>query len=329
MPMSKAKKEHGENIKRKLIEARKTIKRKMLALKLNSAESDQTFQKQFKTIFNPLNDILNHMKDKNIKSEDVPRNVKQETFKTEDPDPIQSHDFMPLAEDAESYHSADEEVNEPHNPIILKYLELMSSNNKIFDTHTGIQVAKINNVPHFTIGDTTLKIQGKDYIIGSKVFKGTKGLHELMFLKQPQRFTKRDLEKYQGILLLTNAAHRNFDSAQQIKGDKSQKYNGIVKPLLQGRIPYTLLAPSPLSTRAKSTKLTTEAQKQNTETKGAGVKNRMIVDDKPFKYVYYNDINELIERLCLLHASKAAGNNAHLNEIASIEEELREANVII
>lgn len=45
-------------------------------------------------------------------------------------------------------------------------------------------------------------------------------------------------------------------------------------------------------------------------------------------YTYWDDPNELVERLRLLMASQAAGHTGHTNEIASIVEELREACLI-
>lgn len=45
-------------------------------------------------------------------------------------------------------------------------------------------------------------------------------------------------------------------------------------------------------------------------------------------YVYWDDPNELVDRLHLLMASQAAGNSSHTNEIISIIKELREAGVI-
>ena len=45
-------------------------------------------------------------------------------------------------------------------------------------------------------------------------------------------------------------------------------------------------------------------------------------------YVYWDDLNELVDRLRLLLASQAAGNPSHTNEIISIIEELREAEII-
>lgn len=46
-------------------------------------------------------------------------------------------------------------------------------------------------------------------------------------------------------------------------------------------------------------------------------------------YTYWDDPNELVDRLCLLHASQQAGNNNVNNEIISIETELREAGYIL
>lgn len=52
-------------------------------------------------------------------------------------------------------------------------------------------------------------------------------------------------------------------------------------------------------------------------------------NEKPSEYVYFDDINELCERLKLLIASQHAGNTNHTNEIASILEELRECGIIV
>lgn len=44
--------------------------------------------------------------------------------------------------------------------------------------------------------------------------------------------------------------------------------------------------------------------------------------------MYWDDPNELVDRLRLLIASQSAGHTGHNNEIISIIEELREANII-
>lgn len=50
--------------------------------------------------------------------------------------------------------------------------------------------------------------------------------------------------------------------------------------------------------------------------------------NKHVSYTYWNDPNELVDRLRLLIASQSAGHTGHTNEIASIIEELREADII-
>lgn len=50
--------------------------------------------------------------------------------------------------------------------------------------------------------------------------------------------------------------------------------------------------------------------------------------NKHVSYTYWDDPNELVDRLRLLMASQAAGHTGHVNEIASIVEELREACLI-
>ena len=46
------------------------------------------------------------------------------------------------------------------------------------------------------------------------------------------------------------------------------------------------------------------------------------------RYVYWDYPNELVDQLRLLLASQAAGNSSYTNEIISIIEELREAEII-
>ena len=54
----------------------------------------------------------------------------------------------------------------------------------------------------------------------------------------------------------------------------------------------------------------------------------MQVTTKPIDYIYWNDPNELVNRLNLLIASQNAVNTGQNNEINAIIEELYEANII-
>ncbi|KAJ8877304.1 hypothetical protein PR048_021758 [Dryococelus australis] len=59
---------------------------------------------------------------------------------------------------------------------------------------------------------------------------------------------------------------------------------------------------------------------------GEGMKK--IDDGKNIDYVFFNDPNELVDRLQLLLASQSVGNYSHTNEIVSIIEELKKAGYI-
>ncbi|KAK9754554.1 hypothetical protein QE152_g1121 [Popillia japonica] len=152
---------------------------------------------------------------------------------------------------------------------------------------------KVNN--RYTLGKETIDFVGADIIINSKKFKGTEGLYELIFKTQPTNYNAEDEAEYRKILLETQVHRRNFDEGAHLRSSKSSKYLKIIKPLVSGEI---------------------------------SGKGHMIVSDKPFQYVYWDNINELVHRLRLLIASQNAGNTSHNNEIMSIIEELREAGVV-
>lgn len=54
----------------------------------------------------------------------------------------------------------------------------------------------------------------------------------------------------------------------------------------------------------------------------------MTLNRHPVDYRYFDDYNEILERLKLLLTSESTENNAHNIEIVSLIEELREAHII-
>lgn len=52
-------------------------------------------------------------------------------------------------------------------------------------------------------------------------------------------------------------------------------------------------------------------------------------EEPRYQLIYYDDPNELCERLYLLHSSRQAGNDSVNNKILSIESELRERGIIV
>lgn len=132
--------------------------------------------------------------------------------------------------------------------------------------------------------------------VGEREFERTPGLVNLIFLKtpDPDKYLPKDLKTYGEILRLTNAHKKNG----RIKNTNSKKYKNIIKHVLS-------------------------------DSTGAGIDSQhKRMSNRRQEYIYYDDPNEIIERLRLLTASSAAGNTSHTNEIISIISELRERRII-
>ena len=140
------------------------------------------------------------------------------------------------------------------------------------------------------IGDQHVIIQDNDIILTKRGerFQGTPGLWELITSKNPKNFTEKDYGEYRGIMILTNALHRNNDGSNRFpKGSKSTKWMTLLSPFWH-------------------------------KEKFAG-KGVVIMPSDP---------NALLERLDLLHASQEAGHTGVGNELVSICDELKRQGVL-
>ncbi|KAE9530111.1 hypothetical protein AGLY_011573 [Aphis glycines] len=147
---------------------------------------------------------------------------------------------------------------------------------------------KINTNGNMYLGKKEIKLVDNTLTIEDSSYPITPGLGNLIFSKSPKLYTSNDLKTYKSILNKTSA-HLTADGSKIKKG--GNKYTDIIQNLF----------PS-------GSGLSVKLQKHN--------------------LVYWNDPNELVDRLRLLLASKAAGNTGVSNEILSIFEELREAGLI-
>jgi hypothetical protein len=143
------------------------------------------------------------------------------------------------------------------------------------------------------MGDSPISVENDKIKIKGKVFQGSQGLYELLFMKSPNEkfYNKNDLDIYKEMVLLTNAHRQLYEPSKQINSNKGTKYNSLIKALVNHKT-------------------------------GSGVNLNSV------RYEYWDDPNELVERLRLLVASQQAGNTSVNNEIISIVEELKEAGVI-
>lgn len=179
--------------------------------------------------------------------------------------------------------------------------------------------------PYYNSKTDTWRMGGKEFISDNDIYKvgnisypATEGLRELLFKKKPQKvYNSEDLKTYKLLLESTNS-HRGKKTA--IKSNKGYKYKQIIGPLFKDQ-----------NESSKSPKVERKDTVAGTGMlKKSIYKKYFVQPNKPSQtnYKYWDDPNELVDRLRLLIASKQAGNTGHDNEIISILEELKEAGII-
>ena len=153
--------------------------------------------------------------------------------------------------------------------------------------------SNINNDGNIILGNKEINFN-EDNILSfeGNSYSLTPGLEELIFSKNPKLYTPQDLITYKQILIQTSV-HLTADGDRIKKG--GSKYKNIIEKLFPSA--------------------------------GAGMKYGGLKLQK-HNLVFWDDPNELIERLRLLLASQTAGNNSVSKEILSIFEELYEAGLI-
>lgn len=107
-------------------------------------------------------------------------------------------------------------------------------------------------------------------------------------LSEPITYQRHDLDLCMEMLRESNVFYQKYDPNLKVRGFSSKKYLKLIKP-------YSRLFDNKLRVNANY--------------------------NASIEYVYWNDINELIERVCKLHSRKQAGHTGLDNEIASIEED--------
>lgn len=194
-------------------------------------------------------------------------------------------------EDQEGEKEDEEKKEDKYKYYSDQYLNLLQSNSNLIDTTYGVYYD--DKTSSYKIGSSSFVTSGSNIKVNDQKHDMSLGLLQLLFLKVPKDYTENDLKEYGKILQSSNVHKRNFKAEGQTKGTNTFKYKNIIKPL----IPHS----------------------------GGELKNLL---KQNVDYVYWNDPNEMVERLRLLLSSQQAGNNSHNNEITSILEELRESNII-
>lgn len=348
-------------IKEQLIEAVDNIKNKMKIIKNEEDAANLKFKKVFKPITenletliktndkclpainlsldlpknNTMDDLdeslnyrnfMNSMKSDSDQSSIYNTNISQHNTKEEPDAPLDCYrDFMKSIKsdsdkDSEYYDVSDDtKINKKNNTLMsLNKEDVIDIYSDDINVPFGIRKENMN----LMMGNSKVsfsytcdpKNNVKNYMvsINEKHYKLTPGLKELLMRSKPNLNTVTEYDKivYKDILHYTNAHKRDFNPKGQIKGDKGVKYRQIIKPMFSER----------------SDIRKTQCVKQQTKSGGYIPKNKKYRSNTD--YVYWDDPNELVERLKILIASQNAGNTGHDNEILSIIEELKEAGII-
>ncbi|XP_026322221.1 uncharacterized protein LOC113231895 [Hyposmocoma kahamanoa] len=289
-------------LKEQLVKSVDNIKNKIKMIQCDEDEANLKYKNVFKSITEPLETLLKNKKsiptftmstkiDETGGSEDLNSSTDYENFKDIiNADSSDHSEYYEYANDASKRLLNESNGND--TLLSLKKEDMMDMYEH-FNVPFGIQTKN----KKLMMGNSAVSLSyipdashaEKRYIItiNDKKYELTAGLKELLMRNKPDLtiVTEKDKSEYKEMLINTNAHKRDFDPNGKLKD--------LVKKLPQlksgGYLPEL------------------KQYKSNTD------------------YIYWDDPNELIERLKLLIASKSAGNNNHENEIVSIIEELKEA----
>lgn len=300
----------NEKIVRDVIKTRNVLRKKFNSIKMHESDAENLLEHTFNPITKPLKELVESSK---VSYDD---NGTNKFLKLSTSTPLKNssvnHKFK-IEEDTSTDDDTFAMSTADRSKEDTFYSQLddtdKSSKYTIFDLTKLERNKKLDNLygPHrdssdkWRFGNNEFMLRANKISIDDQNWSLTPGLFELLFYKTPKNYNSSDLQIYKEILILTNAHKRNYFENEQIKGTKAFKYRNIIKKLFKDK---TL----------------------PTSHKGSGL---MIVNPLKPNYIYWDDPNEIVDRLRLLISSESAGHTNHNNEIVSIIEELKESNIIV
>lgn len=310
------------NVLQQIEKAREAIKRKYNSLKFNKMEAEKIVSETFKPIVEPLEKLVDESKlteqykVRKLKSEPefTPEyRLKKHKSESEDFDdeitqkddnPIENEEAENSFDDLKISSPANDTFHTPESDSLQKYLSMLRKD-QVTSLDTVYGVRQLKNGPQM-IGNQRIYFENDKIVINDKSYEKSNGLIELLFKKKPSHtlVTHKDLLNYGEIINNTNAHRKYYKPDGEIRHQTSEKYRDIISRLI--------------NVRGNSPRL------------GSGlpppykIARQNVLTD----YVYWDNPNELVDRLRLLIAETSAGNQNHVNEIHSIIEELREAEII-
>lgn len=213
--------------------------------------------------------------------------------------------------------------------IAKDYFLKLIKGGKVIDHNYGVRV----DGNDWMLGGEKIEIDENDIIINNVRYNGTRGLYELIFMNSPNPYiyTQEDLNSYASILRDTKVYRVNYSELGKKRSNRGHKYLHIIAPIVnQWEASGSGLATSFKKREKNILQLKSNIIKENPmltysnmALPSPSVDGISLTDRKP-EYIYFDDPNELVDRLRILYGSQEAGNNGHKNEINSIIEELLE-----
>lgn len=318
------------NLKRKLIEATESVRKKFKAIKNMQKNESSTLEKMYGPVIAPINilskSIKAEMERQKPDSHQIKIPMKQDPTEFVEAEKISYGNFhqkvKPHLKETTSTQNIqnlflEESIEEPTISLPDAFIQDMQENPSRYDTVYGVRrvIGKDKNTLYF--GDAEINFVSNKIILArnnEKIgeFKGSLKLYHLLFLIEPPELEDIDnnipletLKQYRKMLQLTNAIHLDYNPKKNFRTTRWSKYSKLIKPLFT----------SSLGSGMKLNKYNKMTLKK-------------ILPSRRVDYVHWNTPKELVNRLRLLFSSKTAGNTGHDNEIISIIEELREEGII-
>lgn len=306
-----------QELKKQIIKSAESVKKKLKIMRDISSSNDMVIESVLKPISEPLKKIANNNDHQSgTETENfTPRKIKARKWKFTPPKTIKKR-RLSLSDSNDSYSDApansyDEETDENING------DFETPDENTHNTSWSMSSETFENIPFgvrrdkgkLFLGSSRLSVNENNILVAGHDYIKTVGLMELLFKKTPNLnlITEEDKNNYKSMLLDTNVHRRDYDASKPIKSNKGIKYTQIIRPLFK------------LSKKVEC------SGSENLEVQGTGLLKKL---KQNVDYVYWDNPNELIERLKLLWASRDAGNTGVNNEIISIMEELRESRII-
>ena len=299
-----------KDILHRLVRARNAIKYKYDLIKRDKSDRERILNETFKPIVDPLRLIASKdfIIQNKAEQDEIP--VKKETRHVTLKKEVETQTHRDyLIPRKLNFSSEDENISSDADPTLREdnppdeYLDIVKNNDKsMLDLVYGVR--KDGN--KFVLGKSSIDFDDESIKIDNKSYPRTKGLMELLILKDPAKFTSNDKRNYKHILT-QSGAHKKKTDPSRIRIHNSSKFNKIIGPMFN---------------------ITSEKGDSTVKDGGSLPQYKIAKKNVLTDYRYWDDPNELVDRLRLLIAEREAGNPSHNNEILAIIEELREADYI-